>query len=187
MVLILTAVMVPPILVLFAKPTDNAGYAFCDSEGNFYLNSGPSFWAPSQAFEITLAFGSFSFSNAKLIDVMWDVVIHSYQELGITKLTILKVIGRGGQALLTFISYRVFSQCLTRLMEQSSVTISTFESISLRGSTSINSIFLLIKDFLANTTARARFCMGWVIFASLYMLFFQTLLSAMTGYVGTSK
>jgi putative Ca2+/H+ antiporter (TMEM165/GDT1 family) len=72
-------------------------------------------------------------------------------------------------------------------MEQSSVPISTFESISLRGSTSVISIFLLIKDFLANTTISAKFCMGWVIFASLYALFFQTLLSALTGYVGTSK
>jgi hypothetical protein len=69
-------------------------------------------------------------------------------------------------------------------MEQSSVTISTFEAINLRGSTSIISIFALIKDFLANTTTKARFCMGWVILASAYTLFFQTLLSAMTGYVG---
>jgi hypothetical protein len=76
--LILTSVTVPPNLVDVASPTDNGDSVFCDSGGNFYVNSGPSFWAPSRAFEITLAFGNFSFSNAKLIDVMWDVVIHSY-------------------------------------------------------------------------------------------------------------
>ena len=31
-------------------------------------------WAISGAFEITLAFGNLSFANAKLIDVIWDVV-----------------------------------------------------------------------------------------------------------------
>jgi hypothetical protein len=31
-------------------------------------------WAISGAFEITLAFGTLSFANAKLIDVIWDVV-----------------------------------------------------------------------------------------------------------------
>lgn len=31
-------------------------------------------WTTSGAFEITLAFGDFSFANAKLIDVVWDAV-----------------------------------------------------------------------------------------------------------------
>jgi hypothetical protein len=31
-------------------------------------------WTTSGAFEITLAFGNLSFANAKLIDVIWDVV-----------------------------------------------------------------------------------------------------------------
>jgi hypothetical protein len=31
-------------------------------------------WAISGAFEITLAFGNLTFANAKLIDVIWDVV-----------------------------------------------------------------------------------------------------------------
>ena len=46
----------------------------CDSSGNFRLQPAKSFWSPSQAFEITLAFGNFSFAKAKSIDVAWDIV-----------------------------------------------------------------------------------------------------------------
>ena len=49
-------------------------YAFCDAGGNYHFESAPSFWAPSQAFQISLAFGSMSFSTAKIVDVVWDVV-----------------------------------------------------------------------------------------------------------------
>lgn len=49
-------------------------YDICDSGGNFNFNGLGSFWLPSRAFEITLAFGNFTFSNAKLVDVLWDVV-----------------------------------------------------------------------------------------------------------------
>ena len=49
-------------------------YAFCDAGGNYHFESTPSFWAPSQAFQISLAFGNMSFSTAKIVDVAWDVV-----------------------------------------------------------------------------------------------------------------
>jgi hypothetical protein len=80
--LIATSIMVPINLVYSAALVDVSDSSFCDSGGNFHINSGPSFWAPSQVFEITVSFGNFSFSNAKLIDVIWDVVMHSYQGLG---------------------------------------------------------------------------------------------------------
>jgi hypothetical protein len=82
------------------------------------------------------------------------------------------------------ICYHVFSRCLTRLMEQSSVTIETFDAIASRGSMSTSSIYTLIKHFFCNSTTRARLCMAWVILASTYALLFQTLVSAMTGYAG---
>ena len=50
-------------------------FGFCESNGNF--NTGlesVSAWSPSAAFQITLGFGSMSFSTAKLIDIIWDVV-----------------------------------------------------------------------------------------------------------------
>jgi hypothetical protein len=50
--------------------------ATCDHSGNFGVGlNAPSFWSPSQTFKITLSFGSFTFSTAKFIDVVWDVVL----------------------------------------------------------------------------------------------------------------
>jgi hypothetical protein len=61
-----------------------------------------------------------------------------------------------------------------------------FESITLRGVSSLSSIFCLIKDFFTNATTRARLSMAWIVFASIYLLFFQTLMSEKTGYSGES-
>jgi hypothetical protein len=50
-------------------------FGFCDPDGSF--NTGlesVSAWRPSAAFQITLGFGSMSFSTAKFIDIIWDVV-----------------------------------------------------------------------------------------------------------------
>jgi hypothetical protein len=50
-------------------------FGFCEPNGNF--NTGlesVSIWSPSTAFQITLGFGSMSFSTAKFIDIIWDVV-----------------------------------------------------------------------------------------------------------------
>lgn len=50
-------------------------FGFCEPDGNF--NTGletVTVWSPSKAFQITLGFGSMSFSKAKFIDIMWDIV-----------------------------------------------------------------------------------------------------------------
>src|SRR5271156_4443104 len=50
-------------------------FGFCEPNGNFNTGLEPvSVWSPSAAFQITLGFGSMSFSTAKFIDIMWDVV-----------------------------------------------------------------------------------------------------------------
>ena len=52
----------------------------CDHSGNFGLGlNAPPFWSPSQTFLITVSFGSFTFSMAKFIDVVWDVVLTFYR------------------------------------------------------------------------------------------------------------
>jgi hypothetical protein len=50
-------------------------FGFCESNGNFNTGLEPvSVWSPSTTFQITLGFGSMSFSTAKFIDIIWDVV-----------------------------------------------------------------------------------------------------------------
>jgi hypothetical protein len=70
-------------------------------------------------------------------------------------------------------------------MEHSAVTLNVFESIILRVMSSPVSIFCLMRDFFTNTTARGSLSMAWIVFASIYLLSFQVLMSAMTDYSGS--
>lgn len=56
-----------------------AGYAddyFCQPDGKFAVDSHSYYhlWDVSGIFQINMGFGAFSFSNAKLLDAVWDVV-----------------------------------------------------------------------------------------------------------------
>jgi hypothetical protein len=59
----------------------------CRPDGNFRYYGHYDPWAPPGILQITISFGPMSFSNAKLIDVIWDVVV-----------------GRGGQLWPVFVS-----------------------------------------------------------------------------------
>ena len=76
-------------------------YTPCVPGGDFSLFLEYDRFAMRRAFQITLGFGYLTFAQVKLIDIVWDVVV-----------------GRGGQGVLAIISYRVFSKCLTRLVER---------------------------------------------------------------------
>ena len=72
-------------------------------------------------------------------------------------------------------------------MEYSSVNLVVFESVALCDILSVFSVFVLMRDFVAKGSTRAKFSMLWIIVASVYALFFPTLMSAMTGYSGMSS
>lgn len=46
----------------------------CQPDGRFELSSSYNVWDLSGVFQITMGFGALSFSNAKLLDAVWDVV-----------------------------------------------------------------------------------------------------------------
>lgn len=81
--------------------------------------------------------------------------------------------------------YRAFTKCLTRMMERSPASFKTFESITLQNS-SVWALGNLIKDYSTNSGVRAKLSVSWMILALSYVLGFPTLMSAMTGYSGTS-
>jgi hypothetical protein len=65
------------VLFVIAQPQHYTGTprVACTPDGEFNLNPGHySYWSRKSFFQITLAFGELSFDNAKLIDVVWDVV-----------------------------------------------------------------------------------------------------------------
>jgi len=126
-------------------------------------------WPVSQLLTINLGFGNMPFSTAKLIDVLWDVVV-----------------GRGGQVLLTYVAYRVFTKSLGRAMEGSQVSYHTFAAFAFEpGSTA--GVFMLAKDFASNRSLRSKMIVSWVLAATLYIVAFPTLSSAMTGYTSVSE
>lgn len=134
----------------------DAGFYVGDNEYNIFASTG--------FFQITLAFGHFPFSTAKIIDVAWDVVV-----------------GRGGQGILVAICFLVYGKALVRSMESTSVTFGTYEAITLQ-SGSITGSLKLARDLFKNPTLRAKFLIFWIILSALFVLLFPTMASAMSGY-----
>ncbi|KAI1413297.1 hypothetical protein F5Y13DRAFT_161016 [Hypoxylon sp. FL1857] len=145
----------------------------CQPDGNFspYANSYNAWdWASSGFFEITLAFGPISFTAAKVIDIIWDVII-----------------GRLGQVAITMVSWHVFSQYTTTSMDDSPVTYRTFWIIFLHKEASFLSITHLIKDFFSHRRLNSMVAMIFMIATVAFTLGFPMLSSAMTGYTPITK
>jgi hypothetical protein len=68
------------LLLLVATYNDGASWIWdtslvCHPDGTFSLHSkGYNYWAASGFFQITLPYGNLTFTQAKVIDVVWDVV-----------------------------------------------------------------------------------------------------------------
>ena len=91
-----------------------------------------------------------------------------------------------GQGLLSWIAYSVFTKSLVRILEHRPVSYTTFEAITFHNST-LFSVWLMIKDWVRNGGPRAKAAVMWMIVASLYVLAFPTLMSAVTGYTSNTR
>ena len=109
-----------------------------------------------------------SFSGAKMIDVVWDLVI-----------------GQGGRLLMAWAAYRVFMDALVSLMETTSVSYDVYSSLVF-DTTSLLSTWKATKALVKSGSWRSRVFMFWFCLASFYTLSFPTLMSAATGYVNPS-
>jgi hypothetical protein len=69
-------------------------------------------------------------------------------------------------------------------MERSSVSLQTFESVTLQN-LSASALTNLIKGYSTNSGVRAKLSVSWMILSLSFVLGFPTLMSAMTGYSGT--
>ena len=138
----------------------------CNANGTFTPDRSPTFslWEGSGLFQMTLTWGKLTFSQAKALDVVWDIVV-----------------GRGGQAILLYVAFNVFTMTLSRTMETDPVSYGTFESMAFTSPTFV-SPFILIRDFATNRGLRARAAVAWTILASLFVLAFPTLNDTVSGY-----
>lgn len=122
-----------------------------------------------KAFKIDLRSSThFSFAAAKGIDVAWDLFV-----------------GQGGRLLLASISYIVFMDGLTRLLETSAVSYQLYATMVFDNS-SLRSAWSSLKAIFTGHGWRGRAFLAWFFVASIYVLGFPALMSAATGYVSPS-
>lgn len=115
-------------------------------------------WNFSEFFEITLGCGRFTFNNAKLIDVGWDIVI-----------------GRGGQLLLALLSYRIINSALLHSMETHPRSMPTFVALSFDQGSFVG-IWALLKEYWGrHRTGKALLTM--LLISLTYVAVFPTFVS----------
>ncbi|KAK8093573.1 hypothetical protein PG997_000258 [Apiospora hydei] len=147
--------------------------ATCSTDGSFipfHTSKGP--WKTSQFFAINIvAARSLSFSVAKFIDVVWDVIG-----------------GRGFAVAMAVLSFKVFRQYLTVSMRRHPVTYQVFRAIYLESEPSIVSTYRLVKDGI---TGKRRVVpatgLVFMVATLVFVLIFPTLSGSMTGYINVSR
>ena len=119
-------------------------------------------------FTINLATGNMPFGLAKFIDVAFDIVV-----------------GRGGQAVLSYITYRVIGASVNYIMESDPVTYELFACSSM-ASVTMSSFGPLLKFVFrgpsSTSKTKHRILMVWLALGVFWVGFYPTILSAMTGY-----
>ncbi|KAI0814071.1 hypothetical protein GGR55DRAFT_633933 [Xylaria sp. FL0064] len=130
-----------------------------------YPFDGYSYWDISGFFQVTLPLGSFTFTQAKVIDIVWDIVI-----------------GRAGQGILAYYSWRTFADYATVSMETAPITYTSFIILFMESGPSLKSIFQLLRDFLAYRRLKSKVAATWIILSMLFVLAWPTLIAALSGY-----
>ena len=147
------------------------GSSGCLPNGVFQLPGPADIWRSDLLFTITITTGlghPLSYTRAKVIDLVWDVGV-----------------GRGGQALLVYSSYKVFHKALAFVMDQQTIAFPTFGAVAF-ATPGLTTVWC----FLQACCSRRFRCgiLGLRIFTAMllitiYITAMPTLFSAMTGYV----
>ena len=146
---------------------DNTFSSACDGVDSSSSNS----TLLNTFFTIDILLGNMPFGRAKFVDVAFDVVI-----------------GRGGQAVLSYIICRVIGASVMYVIEKDPVTYELFA----RSFTASITIFSL-GPFLAFVfrgpkpayKIKHRILMAWLTLSVLWVGLYPTIMSAMTGYAAT--
>ncbi|KAI0111687.1 hypothetical protein F4814DRAFT_460837 [Daldinia grandis] len=143
----------------------------CKTDGSFIMDSSNYYpWKSSSFFEISLGFGNLTFAEAKVIDIAWDIVI-----------------GRGGQALMAFMSWRVFADYVTTSMEFAPVTFTVFSIIFLQDEPSFFSTISIVRAFISGRGLKSKTSMVFMVLTMVFIIAWPTVAGAMTGYTTIGK
>ncbi|KAG4413734.1 hypothetical protein IFR04_013129 [Cadophora malorum] len=109
-------------------------------------------------------FGQMAFAQAKAIDLAWNALV-----------------GRGVQAVLIYLSCRVFYAVLMYISERHSITYELFAAVSLT-STGTNGCRSLFKAVLYNSDLKSRLMLLWLLGTTIYIALTPILIDALSGY-----
>ncbi|KAK4503501.1 hypothetical protein PRZ48_004416 [Zasmidium cellare] len=143
--------------------TPATGLFYCDAGGDViypWESSRNQYWNPNLWLTITLASGSLTFTQAKAIDIIWDLVV-----------------GRGGQMLLCVLAYPPMRKSLLTALERHSMHMPVVASLAFEHF-SVVSWWATTRELFRGWSWRL-FGYLWMI---IYLLIFGTIVSAMTGY-----
>jgi hypothetical protein len=93
-----------------------------------------------------------------------------------------QVVGRGGQTLLTLVSWHAFEKYVTTSMQVAPVTYNSFRTVFMQTESSVLSITRLLRDFTFRHGLQAKIATTFMIMTMAFILAFPTFASAMTGY-----
>lgn len=147
----------------------------CNADGNVIESFGTeSLWYIEEYFAINMLFPNFTFTEAKVVDACWDIVV-----------------GRGGQAIAAILTYRTLRRSISLTMEGSALSVSAVTAICCQ-QIQLWSTWQLSRDLILqfkryghlSTVGRHSKLVrsGAYIFVCVYVLSFATMASVMTGY-----
>jgi hypothetical protein len=103
-------------------------------------------------------------------------------DMGEVSTVLLQGVGRGGQFLLAFISWRVFAKYLTVCMDIQPINYRLFRTVFLENEASLPSTFNTIRGFVWQRKLRSKTAMIFMATTMIFIIAFPTLTSAMSGY-----
>jgi len=93
-----------------------------------------------------------------------------------------KLVGRGGQAVVAYISWHVFAKYVTTSMQVTPVTFGTYRTIFLPNGGLFLATLHTIRDFVARHGLHSKIAMVFMVYTMIFTFVYPTLASAMTGY-----
>ncbi|KAK4209700.1 hypothetical protein QBC37DRAFT_240442, partial [Rhypophila decipiens] len=124
----------------------------------------------SGLFQITHGFGELSFTQAKIIDILWDVIV-----------------GRVGQMIMAFFEWRALSAYFQCAMFKGPITYNMFWTIYIETQPSLVGTLGVFQDAVLKGQRRSKITAVFIIISMLFIVAFPTLASAMTGYRPNAK
>lgn len=92
------------------------------------------------------------------------------------------MVGRGGQALLAFLSWRVFANYIATKMTEAPVTFATFWVVFLHQEATLPATYRLIREFILHRRPGSVTATIFIIITTIYILVFPTFVNSMSGY-----